>query len=78
MKKSVMFVALEAVDPVEARRLLPGVKLQVSRRTFAQVAAEKFRGLGGSQFMETASTAQNIGVDDARALRGAVLNRVIP
>lgn len=39
------FVALEELDPEAARNLLPGVRLRVSRRTFAEVAAERFRDL---------------------------------
>ena len=42
MKTSDKFAPLEQVDPVAAKRLPPGVTMLVSKRTFAQIAAERY------------------------------------
>ena len=39
------FYTVDAQNPEVGGQLLPGVKLRVSRRTFAQVAAERFQAL---------------------------------
>lgn len=73
METSKKFVPLEALDPVAAKHLLPGVKLQVSRRTFAQIAAEKYNALQARGVAFAASSAQSIDSEQARILRAAAL-----
>lgn len=74
MKSSSVFVSLASVDPDAAKQLPPGVELQVSRRTFAQIAADHFRGLDVSQ----ASAAPSIDSTDAQVLRNVVMHRAVP
>lgn len=67
MKK---FISFETLDPVAAQHLLPGVKLQVSRRTFAEIAAQKFTVLKARQ---AASPTPAIDLNEAREVHAAAL-----
>jgi hypothetical protein len=65
-----LFVPLESIAPEVARRLQPGVKFQVSRRTFTEIAAERLEAM--RQPKEPAEvTVRRIGPADLRTLRDA-------
>ena len=45
MEPTSKFIPFEELDPDAARRLPPGTRLRVSRRTFAEIATERAREL---------------------------------
>jgi hypothetical protein len=76
MTATELFVPLESIAPEVARRLQPGVKFRVSRRTFTEIAAERLEAL--KQAVPASAVAQpatRIAADDLRTLRDAALAR---
>ena len=73
METSEKFVAFELLDPVAAKHLLPGLNLQVSRRTFAQIAMEKYSALLPRVVCLNACSARNIDSEHTRVVRDAAL-----
>ena len=71
MEVSSKFASLEDIDPELARNLVPGLNLQVSKRTFGQIAAAKFNAARGVVVPESA--AEPIGADEALFMREAFL-----
>lgn len=71
MEVSSKFASLEDIDPELARNLVPGLNLQVSKRTFGQIAAAKFNAARGGVAPEAAAEA--IGDDEAFFMREAFL-----
>lgn len=73
------FVPLETIAPDVARRLQPGVKFQVSRRTFTEIAAERLEAMRQSKEPAEA-TVHRIAPADLRTLRdaAAALPLVVP
>ncbi len=72
MQVSSKFAPLEDIDPERARSLLPGLNLQVSKRTFGQIAAAKFNAARG--VAAAGSAGEPIGVDEAYFMREAFLS----
>ena len=73
MEASKKFISFEALDPEAAKHLLPGVKLQVSVRTFGQIAAQKFYALKSREMSGAVSSAPAIENDEARIVRAAAM-----
>jgi hypothetical protein len=72
------FVPLEELNPEAARQLLPGIRLHVSRRTFAQVAAEKFHAIGRGIASGAASPLPGVTVEQASVVRAMALAARVP
>jgi hypothetical protein len=72
------FVPLEQLNPEAARQLLPGVRLHLSRRTFAQVAAEKFNAIGHGIAAGAASSLPGVTVEQASVVRAMALAARVP
>lgn len=70
MEVSSKFAPLEDIDPERARSLLPGLNLQVSKRTFGQIAAAKFNAARGVAL----PAGEPIGVEEAYFMREAFLS----
>lgn len=70
MIASDLFAPLEQIAPELARRLQPGVRFQVSRRTFTQIAAERLEAMKQAPAVETVVHTR-LDSDDLRALREA-------
>jgi hypothetical protein len=68
---STNFALLEELDPRAAARLLPGVRLMVSKRTFAQIAAEKYAEMKAREV--AASPAAPIDAAQADLVRAAAM-----
>lgn len=73
MKNLNKFVQLADIDPVAAMQLLPGVKLQISRRTFAQIAAVKFDTLKAQNVTVAKSLEPSIDKEQAQIVHAAAM-----
>lgn len=67
-----LFVPLASIAPELAKRLQPGVKFSVSRRTFTEIAAERLEALKqATPQAPSAAPVTRIARDDLRVLRDA-------
>lgn len=78
MAPSPFFVPLEQLDPAAAKQLLPGVRLQVSRRTFAQVAADKLHAANTAVNGFASSPSAGVTPDQAQLVRQAAMAASLP
>ncbi len=62
------FFTVDAQDPDLGGQLLPGVKLRVSKRTFAQIAAERFQALQAEGVAFRSTQTQGVDALQGRAL----------
>ena len=73
MKTSKNFVSLGELNPEAAMHLLPSVKLQVSRRTFAQIAAAKFDTLKTQNQNIVVSSEPSINSEQSQIVHAAAM-----
>ena len=72
MATSDLFVPLDQIAPDAARRMQPGVRFQVSRRTFTEIALERLEAMKRAG-TATAAVTHLIAPGDMRALRDTAL-----